>query len=98
MNQFHGITGKDLITETLPEVEGVVNGEDILNAAQPYAGDMVAGFLRQGATPSKQAVSSTGVTHPTLAPTHTTTAPTTTTIPPNVVTNTEPEPWNPVPC
>jgi LCP family protein required for cell wall assembly len=98
VNQFRGITGKDLITETIPEEEGVVNGEDILYAAEPYAHDMVAGFLKQGATASKPATPG-GATHTTSAPTHTTTAPpTTTTIPQNIVTNTEPEPWNPVPC
>ncbi|MGO9341444.1 MAG: LCP family protein [Acidimicrobiales bacterium] len=94
-NQFRGITGKDLITETLPEEEDVVNGEDVLNAAQPYARDMIAGFLKQGAS-STPAHHSTATS---VAGTHTTTAPpTTTTVPPNVVTNTEPEPWNPVPC
>ena len=97
VNQFRGITGKDLVTETIPEEEGTVNGEDILDAAQPYASDMIAGFLKQGATAKPR--TSTGATHTTSAPTHTTSAPTTTTtIPPNIVTNTEPEPWNPVPC
>jgi len=96
-NQFHGITGKDLITETLPEAEDVVNGEDVLNAAEPYARNMIAGFLEQGATSSPAAAHHSTATS--VAPTHTTSVPaTTTTVPPNVVTNTEPEPWNPVPC
>jgi LCP family protein required for cell wall assembly len=96
-NQFRGITGKDLITETLPEEEGTVNGEDVLYAAEPYARDMIGGFLNQGATPAHPAAHHS--TSTSVAATHTTTAaPTTTTIPPNVVTNTEPEPWNPVPC
>jgi LCP family protein required for cell wall assembly len=93
--QFHGISGSDLVEETIPEEEGTVNGEDILYAAEPYAQNMITGFLRQGETP---------VHHPATTPTSaagstSTSAPTTTTtIPPNVVTNTEPEPWNPVPC
>ena len=58
---------------------------------------MIAGFLKQGASSPRP------TTHPStatsVAGTHSTTAPpTTTTVPPNVVTNTEPEPWNPVPC
>ncbi len=73
----------------------MVNGQDVLFAAQPYAGNMVAGFLKQGATssPAHQTTNtSAAATNGTTAP------PTTTTIPPNVVTNTQPEPWNPVPC
>jgi LCP family protein required for cell wall assembly len=96
-NQFRGITGKDLITETLPEEEETVSGEDVLYAAEPYAHDMIAGFLKQGASPPHPTTHSSTATS--VAGTHTTTAPpTTTTVPPNVVTNTEPEPWNPVPC
>jgi LCP family protein required for cell wall assembly len=101
-NQFKGITGKDLITETIPETEGVVDGQDILYAAQPYARDMVAGFLEQGASsalpaPHHSTSTTAPATHTTTTPT-TAAPPTTTTIPYNVVTNTEPEPWNPVPC
>jgi anionic cell wall polymer biosynthesis LytR-Cps2A-Psr (LCP) family protein len=92
---FRGVSGKDLATETIPEEEGHVDGEDVLYAAQPYTKSMIAGFLKQGTTPAKKPTSSTTA----AAGTTTSTAPTTTTtIPPNIVTNTEPEPWNPVPC
>jgi LCP family protein required for cell wall assembly len=93
--QFHGISGSDLVEETIPEEEGTVDGEDILYAAEPYAKNMITGFLRQGVAPAHHSATtptSAGGSTSTSAPT------TTTTIPPNVVTNTEPEPWNPVPC
>ena len=75
--QFHGVTGKDLVTETIPEEEAVVNGEDVLYAAQPYTSDMIRGFLEQGAAPPHPAAKAPATsTHSTSAP------PTTTTIPP----------------
>lgn len=93
--QFHGVSGSDLVEETIPEEEGYAGTEAILYAAEPYARNMVTGFLRQGvaaphptATTSAAGGGSTSTTSPT----------TTTTIPPNIVTNTQPEPWNPVPC
>jgi LCP family protein required for cell wall assembly len=90
--EFHGVSGNDLVTETIPEEEGVVNGEDILYAAQPYAKDMIRGFLKQGVAVARPKTTTPTSSTASTAPT------TTTTIPPNVVTNTEPEPWNPVPC
>ena len=92
--QFHGVSGNDLLTQTIPEEEGTVDGEDVLYAAQPYTQDLIAGFLKQGEPPAHHTP-----TTPTSAGSTATSAPTTTTtIPGNVVTNKQPEPWNPVPC
>jgi LCP family protein required for cell wall assembly len=92
--QFRGVSGHDLVEETIPEEEGHVNNQDVLYAAQPYATTMVDGLLSAGSAPvATTTTAPDGVTATTLAPTTTTT-----TYNPNIVFNTQPEPWNPVPC
>jgi LCP family protein required for cell wall assembly len=101
--QFRGLPSSHLVTETLPTTEfTTAGGASVLKMAQPYAFEMLETFRQLGTKPPKPAH-----TPPT---TTTTTAPiqaqggaapattTTTTIPADVVTNTQPEPWNPYPC
>lgn len=90
--QFRGLQKKNLVEETIPEEEAVINGQDVLDAAQPYTAEMVDQLLAAGTAPARAATTTT------VPSATTSTAPTTTTVPPNVVTNTEPEPWNPFPC
>jgi hypothetical protein len=85
---MHAVSSTSLVTETLPVTESVRSGTDILLQAEPYGRAMIARLLAEGAAPASA---------PGSSPT-TTAAPVTATIPPNVVTNTEPEPWNPSPC
>jgi LCP family protein required for cell wall assembly len=87
-DDMHAVSSTSLVTETLPVTESVRSGTDILLQAEPYGRAMIARLLAEGAAPASA---------PGSSPT-TTAAPVTATIPPNVVTNTEPEPWNPSPC
>jgi LCP family protein required for cell wall assembly len=87
--QFSGFTSSDLQTETLPTTGfTTADGQDALEAAQPYANSMIAQFLALGSTSSTTSTTAASAS----------TGSTTTTAPSGVYTNTQPEPWNPSPC
>lgn len=90
--QFKGLPSTSLHTETLPTYGYTTDGgAEVLGAAEPYALQMIAAFNAAGTAPPRAASHSTSTT---VAPTPSST----TTVPSNVVTNTQPEPWNPTPC
>lgn len=63
---FHGVSASGLKTETLPTTEFTNQyGEDVLQAAQPYADNMIKAFNSFGATTSGSKSSSTTTKTPT---------------------------------
>jgi hypothetical protein len=90
--KFHSLSQSSLVTSVLPTYSQVVDGQDALITAEPYADRTIARFLALGtAAPATKPTGSS------------TSSSSTTTTPPatGVVTDTPqslPEPWNPVPC
>jgi anionic cell wall polymer biosynthesis LytR-Cps2A-Psr (LCP) family protein len=88
---FRGIDSGSLATEVLPTYGAVVDGSDVLMAAEPYAQRMISSFLAFGSSVTS------GVATTTSAPS----VATTTTPESQVVFDNSkdlPEPWNPKPC
>jgi LCP family protein required for cell wall assembly len=93
--KYHSLSESNLITTVLPTYAQVIDGQDALLAAEPYASQTIKRFLAEGAkkasgpTTSHSGSSSASTTPVSTAP------------PGGVVTDTPqslPEPWNPVPC
>jgi LCP family protein required for cell wall assembly len=95
--RYHSINSSDLVTSVLPTTPSVINGEDVLLPAEPYAETTIAHFLSGGSTTSALAPGLpawTGHGRARLASSGGSP-------PPGVVTDTPqslPEPWNPTPC
>lgn len=94
--KYHSLSESNLITSVLPTYSEVIDGQDALLAAQPYADKLIHQFLSVGTSTSsaKPAGSKPSRTSPSTT--------TGSTVPAyEVVTDTpqsNPEPWNPVPC
>ena len=89
---FRGIASAGLATEVLPTYGTVVDGSDVLMTAQPYAQQMISGFLAFGSSATGGAGTTT-TSQPRVA--------TTTTPESQVVFDNPkdlPEAWNPKPC
>lgn len=98
-NTFRGLSQGDLHTETLPTIPFTTpGGADVLQVAQPYASQMISQFLAAGTPQQTTTTTSAPVQTPGAASPSVPSPTTSTTIPSSVVTNTQPEPWNPVPC
>lgn len=109
---FRHVSGASLVAQTLPTAGAVINNEDVLVPAPAEDAAIISKFLAIGATQTTSyhlpAAATTGVANALL--TVAATSPTTQSVtiptipgvaPPSasqVVTNTQPEPWNPVPC
>lgn len=99
--RFRGVASSSLLTEVLPTTPLTVDGADVLLAAQPYARQMISGFLSFGEpNGAKTTAASFGPGVPTVATELSAT--TTTTVPQSQVVFDNPqdlpEPWNPTPC
>jgi LCP family protein required for cell wall assembly len=67
--EFRSVSGSGLKTETLPTTEFTNSyGEDVLQAAQPYAGSMIKSFLAFGSNTGSKSKSSTTTTTSTTIP------------------------------
>lgn len=111
-NVFRHISGASLVAQTLPTAGAVINGQDVLIPAPQQDVTMISTFLSIGSTKttsytlphaSKSGVASALLTAAT--PTSANGGITVPTIPgvaapssSQIVTNTQSEPWNPVPC
>jgi len=105
--KFRGVNSNSLATEVLPTSGTVIDGNDVLLAAQPYSNEMISKFLAFGTTTSTTGASSstkasagTVVVGPAIAAVAS--KETTPTTPQSQVVfdnpKNLPEPWNPTPC
>jgi LCP family protein required for cell wall assembly len=70
---FHGLAGSNLVTETLPTTAFVTDGgADVLKEAQPYAQNIINAFNAIGTTPAATAVANAKTAHGTTTTTTTT--------------------------
>ncbi|HUY07473.1 MAG TPA: LCP family protein [Acidimicrobiales bacterium] len=109
---FRHISGSSLVAQTLPTAPAVIKGEDVVIPAPQQDANVIAAFLAIGSTKTTSyplphlrssdvatalltaatvVVANAGVTVTTIPGIP---APSTS----QIVTNTQPEPWNPVPC
>ncbi len=110
-NTFRQVSAKSLTTETLPTAPVTINGEAVLEPAPQQDAALITSFLAFGTTTAAYHLPVAGDRG--IADALLTSAPATqsgggvtvTTLPglqappaSQVVTNTQPEPWNPVPC
>ncbi len=99
---FHAMGSSGLTTETLPTIPWTTPaGADVLLPAQASDEQVLAHFLAFGN--SQAALSAAVTSSPTATLAASSSAVTVTTIPSSappgdVITNTQPEPWNPTPC
>ncbi|MGA8679829.1 MAG: LCP family protein [Acidimicrobiales bacterium] len=95
--KYHSLSESNLITSVLPTYSQVIDGQDALITAQPYANNLIRSFLARGTTPVAP-----GSSKASAGSSPKTTTTTGSTVPPaGVVTDTpqsDPEPWNPTPC
>jgi LCP family protein required for cell wall assembly len=104
--RFRGVASSNLATEVLPTSGIVIDGNDVLLAAQPYAQKMISSFLAFGSSPSSTKASATtsGYSGATTGSAYgaTLSNETATTVPQSQVVFDNPkdlpEPWNPRPC
>ncbi|MGO8876230.1 MAG: LCP family protein [Acidimicrobiales bacterium] len=93
--KYHSLSESHLVTTVLPTYSQVIDGQDALLAAEPYANQVIGHFLAAG-TPKNGSSSSSSSPSSSHATTTGATVPAS-----DVVTDTPqslPEPWNPVPC
>jgi LCP family protein required for cell wall assembly len=96
---YRHVDASALSTLVLPTVGTYINGAAVLLPAVPQAVQVVRQFLSFGISPPKPPTGSTTSTSTSTSTTTTTTlVPTTTSPPSQVVTDNQPEPWNPFPC
>jgi LCP family protein required for cell wall assembly len=66
--EFHSLSQKQLTTEVLPTTPSVINGNDVLQRAQPYDSQMIRQFLAFGSSAVKTAATTTTTTVPSITP------------------------------
>jgi LCP family protein required for cell wall assembly len=104
--RFRGVASSKLATEVLPTTGTVIDGNDVLLAAQPYTQQMISNFLAFGTTTStaKASATTSGYSGNSSgsASAVTISSETVTTTPQSQVVFDNPkdlpEPWNPRPC
>ena len=102
--KFRGIASAKLATEVLPTTGTTVDGSDVLLTAEPYAHEIISGFLAFGAPEGTAAASATtsGLSSNGPATALSVSDATETTTPQSQVVFDNPkdlpEPWNPKPC
>jgi LCP family protein required for cell wall assembly len=104
--RFRGVASSKLATEVLPTTGTVIDGNDVLLAAQPYTQQMISNFLAFGTTTStaKASATTSGYTGNSSgsASAVTVSSETVTATPQSQVVFDNPkglpEPWNPRPC